>query len=212
VGCGIERLSHEKPKLAEAETLIIVEGNMCGTDKKKARCRRSAGVEGHITLERNALEPERSQARPQAAKPTGPRREGEEPKPMMNGHEKSDFAVVAMKPPNKTGQPAMEVVEPRAEAKENAGEREPAQHVPDTAPGKRDTGIGSRTEGHLAGGHLSEVGAGCEKAARPVLCGGRGVIRVPTAIDFRRTVLHTTRYRKPRNIHRASPRLDSRWL
>jgi hypothetical protein len=31
----------------------------------------------------------------------GPRREGEEPKPMMHGHEKSDPAIVAMKPANK---------------------------------------------------------------------------------------------------------------
>lgn len=70
---------------------------------RHARYRRSAEVEGHITSERNASEPERSQARPQAAKPTGPHREGEEPKPMMHGREKSDLVVVAVKLPNKTG-------------------------------------------------------------------------------------------------------------
>src|ERR1700724_1938768 len=85
-----------------------------------ARCRRSAGVEGHITSERNVSEPERSHVRPQAAEPTGPHREGEEPKPMMHGHEKSDSAIVATKPPNKAGRPAAEAVERRAEAKENA--------------------------------------------------------------------------------------------
>src|SRR5271163_4650484 len=95
---------------------------MCGTDKK-ARCRRSAGVEGHITSERKASEPERSQARPQAAKPTGPYREGEEPKPMMHGCEKSDSVIVAVKSPNKTGQPAAEAMERRAEAKENASQQ-----------------------------------------------------------------------------------------
>jgi hypothetical protein len=42
---------------------------------------------------------------------------------MMHGHEKSDSAVVAVKPPNKTGQPAAEAVERRAEAKENANQR-----------------------------------------------------------------------------------------
>lgn len=42
---------------------------------------------------------------------------------MMHGHEKSDSAVVATKPPNKAGQPAAEVVEPRTEAKRNAGEQ-----------------------------------------------------------------------------------------
>src|SRR5262245_15566397 len=31
----------------------------------------------------------------------GPRREGEEPKPMMHGHEKSDLVIVAIKPANK---------------------------------------------------------------------------------------------------------------
>ena len=39
---------------------------------------------------------------------------------MMHGHEKSDCAIVAMKPPNKAGRPAAEAVERRAEAKENA--------------------------------------------------------------------------------------------
>ena len=39
---------------------------------------------------------------------------------MMHGHEKSDSAIVAMKPPNNAGRPAAEAVERRAEAKENA--------------------------------------------------------------------------------------------
>jgi len=39
---------------------------------------------------------------------------------MMHGHEKSDSAYVATKPPNKAGRPAAEAVERRAEAKENA--------------------------------------------------------------------------------------------
>ena len=111
-------MSHERGNIAEAETL--------GTRRRQhvrhryARCRRSAGVEGPITSERNASEPERSHVRPQAAEPTGPHREGEEPKPMMHGHEKSDSAIVATKPPNKAGRPAAEAVERRAEAKENA--------------------------------------------------------------------------------------------
>jgi len=36
--------------------------------------------------------------------------------PMMHGHEKSDSAIVATKPPNKAGRPAAEAVERRAEA------------------------------------------------------------------------------------------------
>jgi RNA-directed DNA polymerase len=41
---------------------------------------------------------------------------------MMNGREKSDPAVVAMKPANKAGQPAAEWVEPRTGAEGNAGQ------------------------------------------------------------------------------------------
>src|SRR6202051_642337 len=42
---------------------------------------------------------------------------------MMNGHEKSDSAVVAMKPTNKAGQPAAEPVEQRTETKGNADQQ-----------------------------------------------------------------------------------------
>ena len=37
----------------------------------------------------------------------------------MNDQEKSDLAIVAVKPPNKTGMPAAEAVEPRAGTKGN---------------------------------------------------------------------------------------------
>src|SRR5215472_8527970 len=63
------------------------------------------------------------------------------------------------------------------------GEREPMLHVPDTGPGKRVTGAGARTDGREASRQSSEVGAVCRKAARTVLCGGRPVMGVPTAID-----------------------------
>ena len=61
-------------------------------------------------------------------------------------------------------------------------------HVPDTVPGKRVTDAGARTDGCKALPSLSEVGAGCGKAARPVLCGGTGVTRFPTAIDKRHRI------------------------
>ena len=50
----------------------------------------------------------------------GPHREGDEPKPMTNGREKSDLAIVAGKPANEALQGAKERVEPRAGTKENA--------------------------------------------------------------------------------------------
>ena len=42
---------------------------------------------------------------------------------MMHGHEKSDSAIVARKPPNNAGQPAAEAVEPRAGTKGNTGQQ-----------------------------------------------------------------------------------------
>jgi RNA-directed DNA polymerase len=54
--------------------------------------------------------------------PQGPHREGEEPKPMMHGREKSDPAVVATKPANKAERSAAELVERRAGAEGNAGQ------------------------------------------------------------------------------------------
>jgi group II intron reverse transcriptase/maturase len=67
----------------------------------------------------------------------GPHREGEEPKPMMNGLEKSDLAVVATKPANKAGKPAAERVEPRAGTKGNMGQphTRPTQRRASVPPG-----------------------------------------------------------------------------
>jgi RNA-directed DNA polymerase len=53
----------------------------------------------------------------------GPQREGEEPSPLMHGHEKSDPVIVARKPTNKAGRPAAEPVERRAGAEGNAGQQ-----------------------------------------------------------------------------------------
>jgi len=51
-----------------------------------------------------------------------------------------------------------------------------------TLAGKRDTDGGTRTDGRKVLPSLSEVGAGCGKAARTDLCGGTGATRFPTAI------------------------------
>ena len=42
---------------------------------------------------------------------------------MMNGPEKSDLGIVAVKPTNKAGQPAAEPVEPRPGTKGNADQQ-----------------------------------------------------------------------------------------
>ena len=59
-----------------------------------------------------------------ARESSGPRREGDEPKPAMHEGEESDPATVAVKRANEAGQPAEEFVEPRAGAK---GERRTAR-------------------------------------------------------------------------------------
>ena len=51
----------------------------------------------------------------------GPRREGRRPKPTMNGPEKSDSPIVAVKPANEAARAAEEQVEPRGGTKRECG-------------------------------------------------------------------------------------------
>ena len=94
---------------------------------------------------------------------------------MMHGHEKSDPAIVAVKPTNKAERSATELVERRARTKECG----PTKHALGSEPDKRDTGRWLVYGSDLPS--IPEVGAVCGKAARTDLCGGRGVTRVPTA-------------------------------
>ena len=107
---------------------------------------------------------------------------------MMHGHEKSDPAIVAVKPTNKAERSAAELVEPRAGTKGNAGQ---LTHAPDSEPDKRVTGVGSHTATYCR--HIPEVGAVCGKAARTDLCGGREVTRVPTASCASRKLVRSSR-------------------
>ena len=95
---------------------------------------------------------------------------------MMHGHEKSDPAIVAVKPANKAERSAAELVEPRAGTKGNADQQSTRL---DSEPGERVTGAGTHTENFCR--HTPEVGAVCGKAASTDLCGGRSVMSVPTA-------------------------------
>ena len=100
---------------------------------------------------------------------------------MMYDREKSDPAIVAVKPTNKAGQPEAELVEPRAGAE---GKVPSAKHGPGTVPGNRDTGAEAHTEFReniTTRRYTPEVGAVCPNWARTDLCGGREVTRVPTA-------------------------------
>jgi hypothetical protein len=81
----------------------------------------------------------------------GPHREGEEPKPMMHGREKSDLVIVAMKPANKAkkahcggicrgGRSGVGGAKGGGQ-----GEYASAKHVLGSEPGSRDTGAGAHT-------------------------------------------------------------------
>jgi hypothetical protein len=81
----------------------------------------------------------------------GPHREGEEPKPMMHGREKSDLVIVARKPANKARKAHCGGVcgggrSGVGGAKGGGqGEYAPAPHVLDSEPGSRVKGAGAYT-------------------------------------------------------------------
>ena len=114
-------MSHERSDIAGAEGFHSLEGNMCGTamrgavalpgSKATSRAKGSYRKLGGLVSGRR---------RRVWCEYGGPHREGEEPKPMMHGPEKSDLAIVAWKPANKAEQSAAESVERRAGAKGNA--------------------------------------------------------------------------------------------
>ena len=94
---------------------------------------------------------------------------------MMSGCRKSDEAIVAGKLANKAERSAAEPVERRAEAEGNA-----SQHDTHRTPSRASVTQGLERIRQTRR-YTPEVGAVCGKAARTVLCGGRGVTRVPTA-------------------------------
>ena len=101
---------------------------------------------------------------------------------MMNGREKSDSAIVSMNPTNDAGRPGSEPGERRAETEGNVG-GDAVRRTPSRSSASRGLDRVRRT---LARSPLRrqtpKVGAVCGKAVRTVLCGGRAVMRVPTAI------------------------------
>ena len=96
---------------------------------------------------------------------------------MMHDPEKSDSGIVAVKPANKAGKPAAELVEPRPGTKGNANQQSThrAQYR------ARVTQALERVRKAAFRRHSPKVGAGCLNWARPDLCGGRPVMDVPTA-------------------------------
>src|SRR5215831_13112512 len=123
-------LSPERSDIAGAEGFHSLEGNMCGTAMRGAVAlpgsKATSRAKGSYRKLGGLVSGCRHRVRCEYG---GPHREGEEPKPMMHGREKSDLAIVAMKPANKANEPtaeastganAAEPVERRAGAKGNA--------------------------------------------------------------------------------------------
>ena len=145
-------MSHERSDIAGAEGFHSLEGNMCGTvmrgadalpgSKATSRAKGSHRNLGDLASDRRRRVP---------CVYGGPHREGEEPKPMMHGHEKSDLVIVAVKPANKAKKaPCGGVCGGGRSGVGGAkgggqGEYAPAKHVPGTEPGKRDKGAGADT-------------------------------------------------------------------
>jgi hypothetical protein len=98
---------------------------------------------------------------------------------MMHGHEKSDPAIVAVKPANKAERSAAELVEQRAGTKGNVGQQSTRRTQSHISVSQALNRI------RLSLPSTPEVGAVCGQAARTDLCGGREVTRVPTATAAR---------------------------
>ena len=93
-------MSHERLDIAGVEGFHSPEDNMCGTATRGADALPGSKATSRAKGSRRNLGGLAS-GRQMLRERDGPHREGEEPKPMMHGHEKSDLVIVAMKPANK---------------------------------------------------------------------------------------------------------------
>ena len=183
-------LSHERSDIAGAEGFHSLEGNMCGTamrgadalpgSKATSRAKGSHRNLGGLGSGRQMLR-ERD----------GPHREGEEPKPMMHGHEKSDLVIVAVKPTNKAKEsPLRRRLRGRSQRSRWSEGRGPRG----IRTSKARTGLRARLACHRRWSvygnlcrHTPEAGAVCGKAARTDLGGGRAMKRTSLPLHLRET-------------------------
>ena len=145
-------MSHERSDIAGAEGFHSLEGNMCGTARRGADALpRSKATSRAKGSHRNLGDLVSGRRRRVLCVYGGPHWEGEEPKPMMHGHEKSDLVIVAMKPANKAkeahcgGVCGGERSGVGGAKGGGQGEYAPAKHVLDSEPGSRVTCAGAYT-------------------------------------------------------------------
>ena len=131
---------------------LLAQGNMCGTARRGADALpRSKATSRAKGSHRNLGDLVSGRRRRVLCVYGGPHWEGEEPKPMMHGHEKSDLVIVAMKPANKAkeahcgGVCGGERSGVGGAKGGGQGEYAPAQHVLDPEPGSRDKRAGAYT-------------------------------------------------------------------
>jgi RNA-directed DNA polymerase len=114
-----QQLSHEKPNVQGADALGTV-GRQHKAERERELCLDPAWSENLACSYAPCAGTGRSPVRPlEALLPSGPHREGEEPKPMMHEQEKSDSSILATKLANKPVNAGAESVEQRGEAKGN---------------------------------------------------------------------------------------------
>ena len=114
-----QQLSHEKPNVQGADALGTV-GRQHKAERERELCLDPAWSENLACAYAPCARTGRSPVRPvEALLPSGPHREGEEPKPMMHEQEKSDSSILATKLANKPVNAGTESVEQRGEAKGN---------------------------------------------------------------------------------------------
>ena len=145
-------MSHERSDSAGAEGFHSLEGNMCGTVMRGADALPGSKATSRAKgSHRNLGDLVSGRRRRVLCVYGGPHWEGEEPKPMMHGHEKSDLVIVAMKPANKAkeahcgGVCGGERSGVGGAKGGGQGEYAPAQHVLDPEPGSRDKRAGAYT-------------------------------------------------------------------
>jgi hypothetical protein len=168
-------LSRERFLVLGADAVGLAEGNTDGRVTASARTARR-GLRPRHARTLLAREPGDLPPDHRPGGPSGPHREDDESKPMMHGREKSDLAIVAMKPANKGGRPSAEPVEPRAGAEGNAGQAD-THRTPSRASVPPE---------------LGDAAAGSTGQARPMAGCGRGGIEQAGTADF---ALHDTRLR-----------------
>src|SRR5262245_40886037 len=123
---------------------------MCGTALRGADALRASKATSRVKGSHRSLGGLVS-VRQASRERDGPHREGEEPKPMMHGREKSDLVIVAMKPANKARKAYCGGIRGGGRSGVGGakgggqGEYAPAKHVLGSEPGSRVKGAGAYT-------------------------------------------------------------------